>query len=513
MQRGAARVLTGCQGEGPVTYRTIGYNEECSDSDKDEAERELESLVLGEPTVKLTSSKSSKEANRPRKRRKEAYTSDDDDTDGEGNREAVDDTDDVIEEVPEVTAREASKRPAWVDEDDTKILVKDKVRLMARVPSDMCASENEQYSEHLKKRFKKIMGVPKWAEQEAERGSSDEDEMLKKVGNFVEKSASLPQTHLDIHKSPHLNQEAREKTILKSTEFHNTSQVAVVAGFSGTAAIFQVDGKTNPKIQSVRFSNFPVHCAHFSSDGKELLVGSSQHAHLFSYDMMVGRTVQTRFPKSLNVTSTKQFYVSPDRKHIVLCGRFGAVHVLDCKSKECVGTLKMNGEVRAAAFNEDGSIMYTHGGSEVYIWDMKSRRCLHRFNDHGCISGTALAASPNGQLLATGSDSGVVNVYESSALLGDRNPTPIKEIMNLTTEVTQLKFNFTSELLVMNSSHKPSGTKMVHFPSMTAFSNFPGRHDLKFPNCIDISPHSGYITIGNNVGTAYLFRLKHYPSF
>jgi WD40 repeat protein len=48
----------------------------------------------------------------------------------------------------------------------------------------------------------------------------------------------------------------------------------------------------------------------------------------------------------------------------------------------------------------------------VYIWDLKAQDCLHRFYDDGCIRGTAIDISNNNRYLATGSDSGVVNVYK-----------------------------------------------------------------------------------------------------
>uniref|UniRef100_A0A131Y610 U3 small nucleolar RNA-associated protein 18 homolog n=1 Tax=Ixodes ricinus TaxID=34613 RepID=A0A131Y610_IXORI len=488
----------------PPMTRSIEIEErdENSDSGKDSAEEQLEQLVFGSASKPAKTSRTDKARPKRKKKRQESDSS-------------ASDSDEVTA-VDDAPSKPSGKRkPAWVDEDDEEILVKDKVEVMRKATSDMWANEDAQYSEHLKKRYEKLMGVPKWAEQQDAQQSSDEedDEMLRKVGNYVVKAAHLTPGVLGIHKCRPLNSEAKENTILKSVEFHPSSQVALVAGLSGTATIYQVDGKVNPKIQAVHFDRFPIHCAHFSRDGREMLAGSSQRDHMFCYDMMAGKTSQIRFPKGLNMTNTKQFYVSPDGEHFAVCGRFGEVHLLSCKSKECVDTLKMNNEVKSVAFSEDGSVIYTLGGNEICIWDVKSRKCQHRFNDHGCVGGLSLAASPNGQYLVSGSDTGVVNVYETSKLLGTRYPTPAKAIMNLTTEVTQLKFNCTSELLAMSSSFKASSVKLVHFPSLTVFSNFPGKHDLKYPNCVDLSPHSGYFVCGDNLGTAHLFRLKHFSNF
>jgi len=38
----------------------------------------------------------------------------------------------------------------------------------------------------------------------------------------------------------------------------------------------------------------------------------------------------------------------------------------------------------------------------VYVWDMKTRDCVHKFTDDGCIQGTSLAVSKNGHYIATG---------------------------------------------------------------------------------------------------------------
>ena len=49
----------------------------------------------------------------------------------------------------------------------------------------------------------------------------------------------------------------------------------------------------------------------------------------------------------------------------------------------------------------------------MYVWDVRqTRSCVHRFVDDGCVSGTAIAVSPDKRYLATGADSGVVNLYE-----------------------------------------------------------------------------------------------------
>ena len=68
----------------------------------------------------------------------------------------------------------------------------------------------------------------------------------------------------------------KEGAVIRATEFHPTSTVGLVcstfnsplliamskvAGNNGTVTLFQVDGKENPKIQTINFQNFPIRTA------------------------------------------------------------------------------------------------------------------------------------------------------------------------------------------------------------------------------------------------------------
>ena len=42
------------------------------------------------------------------------------------------------------------------------------------------------------------------------------------------------------------------------------------------------------------------------------------------------------------------------------------------------------------------------GDGEVYVWDVRTRKCLHRFQDEGSIGSTTISCSNNGQFTAVG---------------------------------------------------------------------------------------------------------------
>jgi len=82
----------------------------------------------------------------------------------------------------------------------------------------------------------------------------------------------------------------------------------------------------------------------------------------------------------------------------------------------------------------------TAGDGRVFVWDMNTRDCVHVFHDEGTLRSTALAASPDGAYFACASDMGVVNLYDAS-IHHEARPTPLRTLMNLTTQVDNLKFN------------------------------------------------------------------------
>ena len=81
--------------------------------------------------------------------------------------------------------------------------------------------------------------------------------------------------------------------------------------------------------------------------------------------------------------------------------------------------------------------------------------------DDGCVNGTALAASPDERFLAVGSNTGIVNLYDAKTTLSG-NPLPLKVIPNLTTAITDLKFNPSSEILALASNYHSNALKLFH---------------------------------------------------
>lgn len=173
--------------------------------------------------------------------------------------------------------------------------------------------------------------------------------------------------------------------------------------------------------------------------------------------------------------------------------------------------LHVTGTVRSVSFSSDGKELLSIGGDgEVYHWDLRNRRCFHRGQDEGCIKSTALEVSPDNSLFATGSGSGVVNLYNKDRFLGG-GKMPLKAFMNLTTNIDNLRFSSDSQILAMSSRMEKDALRLVHVPSKTVFSNWPSpKTPLQYVHSMAFSPGGGYFAAGNAGGRVLLYRLHHY---
>ncbi|XP_019164902.1 PREDICTED: U3 small nucleolar RNA-associated protein 18 homolog [Ipomoea nil] len=425
------------------------------------------------------------------------------------------------------------RKPAWIDEEEEKTSINvakvNRLRKL-RKEEDESVISGSAYVARLRAQHVKLNPGTEWARTDSQRESyisdgedsgSDEENGYKDakvVGDIlrtneqlvVKSSAKLLPGMLEYSRLADANKGEYSSGPINSVQFHRNSQLLLVGGLDKKLRFFQIDGKDNTKIQSIFIEDCPIKKAAFSPDGSQVII-SGRRKFFYALDL-VKTTLNKIGPLAgREERSLESFEVSPDSDMIAFIGNEGYILLVSLKTKELVGTLKMNGTIRSLAFSHDGQKLLSSGGDgQIYHWDLRRRACFHKGVDEGCINGTALCTSPIGGLFAAGSDSGIVNIYNTQDFLGGKRK-PVKTIENLTTKVDYMKFNSDAQILAIGSTMKKNSSKLIHIPSFTVFSNWPPPNQtLHYPRCLDFSPHSGFMAMGNASGKVLLYKLHHY---
>lgn len=369
----------------------------------------------------------------------------------------------------------------------------------------------------LKRKFERIAGNPSWAkldDQVKELDSDDEDGISKTIGHIAKKTASktLPKGELSFKRLMDVNKATMKEGRITSTIFHPKSTVGIVAGLKGMVSIFSIDQRENKKIHNIKYEKFPIYSCKLNNDGDEMTVGGNDPQY-HTYNLLSGYKQKARLPRGVN--QLKSFELSPCGKYMAVTGEFGEIHLLHSMTKELLCTLKQEYFSTSLNFSIDSTKLFSHSDdNEVTVFDIRTQRVQHRFVDDGCVNGTSLAISPSGKLIATGSRQGYVNIYNYEDVLASKYPKPVKALSNLSTEIVDVKFNPTNEMLAFCSSDTKNAVKLAHLPSATVFSNFPSQQDfMGQATTLAFSPAGGFFSIGSIGGAVPLYRLRHFSNY
>lgn len=395
---------------------------------------------------------------------------------------------------------------AWIDEDDEKF----SANIIPNIKTKAL------YTEKLKQKYEILMGTPSWANlNRASNSEETEDEKLLKTVGHLKKSNTneLSNKYLEVKYMPRINSEtSKEGPIVSCIEFHPKIAVSLVAGQAGIVSLFTIGGDVSNKLHTFKLKKWNIHAAQFTPDGTNAYIASKKMSNFCIYNLVKAQPKLIELPHP--VKKLDLFKMSLDGKYLAITDGFEEVFIMCTASIELLSVLKNNTKVVSMSFNHECSLLYCYGiHGEVTVWDLSTFRPMKKFYDNGCVTASTIVTSPCGRLLATGSGEGIVNIYETSKLTISE-PAPLKVISNLTTKITNLKFNATSELLAAASEVYPNAVKLIHIPSYHVYSNFPNQSfNLHNVGVINFSPNSGYIALGNNKNYALLYRLKHYKNY
>ncbi|KAF8637466.1 hypothetical protein AX16_010794 [Volvariella volvacea WC 439] len=331
---------------------------------------------------------------------------------------------------------------------------------------------------------------------------------------------------------------------VKVVTFHPNERIPLLCvGTSGDRRIrlFNIDGHTSPLLQTLHVPSLPITSstsASFHPAGTHLLL-TGPRPFFFTHDLQSGKT--SRHARGLWGTTyalANDSSTSLNRKRgrgaengqgagdsmeltafsphtgdlLAVAGRGGYVHLVDWKSGagQVLGSLKCGGGgggvkglwwTSPSSTSGPGHLAVLSGDAEVYIWDVGERKCVKRWKDDGGFRGAGRVLAGSGArastgYLAVGSNTGYVNVYDSSAYTpmtdietdtwgsAANNPKPLKAIANLTTPISTLRFNHDSQLMAIASKDKKDSMRLKG----GANGPFPSDIGLPFPYATGQSP-------------------------
>lgn len=260
-------------------------------------------------------------------------------------------------------------------------------------------------------------------------------------------------------------------------------------------------------MQKLVLPDLPVYTARFA--GRKQLLISGNRRHFYFYDMDGARLekvagIQSTVMGDYNNLSRLCLPADNSEDYFAFAGgEQGTIALLSQKTKRLVKELKMSGGSCSSIAMSGSKIFAVGDQAEVHVWDVRmTSKLLDKFSDEGSFNSTHIALSPDGQYLATGSHSGIVNIYRTAS------HEHLKSIMNLTTAISDLAFDPSSQLLAACSKWKKNALRLIHLGSCTAYQNFPAGHAvgvLKYPLCLAFSEQ--YLAMGNDEGKAHLWTL------
>jgi len=466
-------------------------------------------------------------------------------------------------DADDADAAAAAPAPAWADADDDAhssalVDLSSAPRLRKlKTSADERFISGAEYSRRLRAVFAELNpGTAGWATLKDGEGASDADitTLLLQTASSsgtaggsgrmpggAARGEPLPSTTIDLLRLKDANLADPAQSIVSSVRFHPAGQLMLTAGLDKMFRLFQVDGQENAKVQGIWLEDMPVHSAEWlrtpgQSAASSEIIATGRRQHFYSIDIETAAVTRVPGIRGREDKSLESMSLSPCGSYIAVLGNDGYIILLSARTKQYVGCMKQNGSVRSISFSPDGALLFSTGSDgTVYVWDVASRRALYRHQDAGSVNGTAIAVDQADKgYYAVGSDSGVVNLYNTaalseriaavsasaggsasarlSALSRSTPPSPLKSLMNLTTPIDMLRFNSDASLLLMASRRKKDSLKLVHTTTGTVFANWPtSSTPLHYVSALDFSPNSGYMAIGNDRGRVLLYRLTHYP--
>ena len=297
-----------------------------------------------------------------------------------------------------------------------------------------------------------------------------------------------------------------QPSAITSMSFHPQLPLLLSSGPSSTLYLHQIAPSPpaptpNPLLTSMHIRGTPLSTTAFHpTDGRIFLSARRRYFHVWNLNTGHLEKVSRIYGQQHEHRTMERFKLSPDGSYMALLGSAkkggGVINILSASSLQWVSQVRIESRGGVADFcwwrNSKGLCIAGKNG-EVTEWSILEQRIIARWQDEGAVGTTTIglggqhefskSAIGTDRWIATGSSSGIINLYDRRSWLASPppaseqvvpyQPKPAKVLDQLTTPTSNLVFSPDGQLLAMASKWKRDALRLVHLPSCTVYRNWP----------------------------------------
>ncbi|KAL7722485.1 WD domain containing protein [Entamoeba marina] len=311
---------------------------------------------------------------------------------------------------------------------------------------------------------------------------------------------------ISFRKLPDANLERKSSRFITCCQFHPTDNILISTALDSYLHVFRISGNTSTPILDYKTLR-PIQFSRLIGN-KVLMTLSTPRLNLYDLESQKNQLLQPF--TSYEQIKWQNFSVGKDYVSLYDHEDLASI-LLDSKTFHVVDKLKGSRQILSSVFHEQDNTYLTCGNhGSINVWDLRTMRCRYLIEDYGASNTISIATNTDGSLIATGSDGGVVNIYNYKDF-GTADVKPIHTFKNLVADCNRLQFS--GNLLAMSSCRGEQQLRIANMNKMSVFSNFPNFVKIGVVQEIAFSPHSGYFAFGSSSGRVGLFRFNDYPNY